>query len=97
MNKKQHKSNRNKANLSPVEGLDTGKITSNERVSPLLGRPIRVNTQQKARQLLSRLILEFQKGTIKNKDAKDLCYLIISYVNVSTQTDIEERVKKLEG
>ena len=63
---------------------------------PLLYRPIRINKIDDARRLLSRLILEFQKGTIQSRDAKDLCYLVVSYVNVASQTDLEARLSAIE-
>ena len=62
----------------------------------LIGRPVRLKTVDDARRLLSRLILEFQRGTIDDKKSKCLCYLVVSYVDVATQTDFEDRIKALE-
>lgn len=63
----------------------------------LLDKPIRISKVRDARRLLGKLILEFQKGNIANQDAKDLCYLVTSYVNVAVQSDFEERLQKLES
>jgi len=63
---------------------------------PILGRPIRIRSIEDARRLLSRLILEFQKGTVENRNAKDLCYLVISFVNIVSQSEIENRLAEIE-
>jgi hypothetical protein len=62
----------------------------------LPGKPIRVQTARQARRLMSRLILEFQRGSVDNKSAKDLAYLIIAYLSSCKSDDLEERVEALE-
>jgi len=83
-----------------IDGSKSPETARNKAIIrgiPLLnGRPVRVRKVDDARRLLSRLILEFQKGSIGGQAAKDLCYLVISYVNVAVQTDLESRLSKLE-
>jgi hypothetical protein len=37
-----------------------------------------------------------QSGQIENTQAKDLCYLLTSYVNIYKVVDIEHRITELE-
>ena len=62
----------------------------------LFARPIRIKKIDDARRLLSRLILALQKKQIAGRDAKDLCYIVVSYVNVASETDLEKRVEEIE-
>jgi len=59
--------------------------------------PIKVNNLKSARRLLSRLIYQLQTGEVKNQTAKDLTYLLISYVNVFKAYEFEQRLEKLES
>lgn len=67
-----------------------------ENQSTLLTKPVKIRHLKDAKRLLSKLITEFQKGTIKSREAKDLCYLVISYVQIAKDVDIEDRLKVLE-
>jgi len=58
--------------------------------------PIKVNNLKSAKRLLSRLIYELQAGTIESQIAKDLTYLLTSYVNVFKQHEFEQRLEELE-
>lgn len=62
---------------------------------------VKVTNLKQAKRLLSKLIFDLQTGTIKNQDAKDLTYLLVSYVNVFKQYEIEQRLdaieKKMDG
>lgn len=58
--------------------------------------PIRVTNLRSAKRLLSRLIYELQRGTIENQTAKDLTYLLVSYVNVFKQYELEKRIDEIE-
>jgi len=58
--------------------------------------PIKVTNLKNAKRLLSKLIYELQAGTIEGQRAKDLCYLLISYVNVFKSYEIENRLTELE-
>jgi len=71
--------------------------TGNAKGTPLLhGKPIAVTNIRTAKRLLSRLILAFQKGEANGRDAKDLCYLVSIYVQIAKDTELEERLIKLE-
>lgn len=58
--------------------------------------PIKVNSLKSAKRLLSKLIYELQTGNIDNQKAKDLTYLLISFVNVFKQYEIERRLEEVE-
>jgi hypothetical protein len=74
------------------------KLEANIKTPPLLlGKPVFVTNFRTAKRLLSRLILGFQKGEISGRDSKDLCYLVASFVQIAKDTEIEERLSKLEG
>lgn len=57
---------------------------------------IKVTNLKNAKRLLSRLIYDLQIGTIENQTAKDLTYLLVSYVNVFKQYEIEQRLGAIE-
>ena len=77
-----------------LQVINTKLLT--EDSSNLLATPVKIRQLKDAKRLLSKLITEFQKGTIKSREAKDLCYLIVSYVNIAKDIDLEERIKSLE-
>lgn len=58
--------------------------------------PIKVTNLKNAKRLLSRLIYDLQAGMIENQTAKDLTYLLVSYVNVFKQYEIEQRIDEIE-
>lgn len=76
------------------------KPIDNKQVSPSHPpkgtRPMRVRNNQDARRLLGRLILQLQTGAIENRLAKDLTYLLISYVQIARESDLEVRLEELE-
>ncbi len=61
-----------------------------------LSNPIKVTSLKNAKRLLSRLIYDLQSGMIENQTAKDLTYLLVSYVNVFKQYEIEKRIDEIE-
>ena len=58
--------------------------------------PIKVTNLKNAKRLLSKLIYELQTGKIDNQTAKDLTYLLVSFVNVFKQYEMEGRISELE-
>ena len=63
-------------------------------VSPLLETPI--ENIGDAKRTLGRLILAFQRGNVHSKDAKTLCYLLISFCQISKEHEFEARIDLLE-
>jgi hypothetical protein len=57
---------------------------------------IRVNSLASAKRLLSRLILQLQKKEVTGPEAKDLCYLLTSYVNIHKTNDLETKLLEIE-
>lgn len=62
----------------------------------LLGKPVTVRTSADAKRLLTKLISAFQRGQIVGRDAKDLCYLVVSFIQVCQQKEMEDRLSRLE-
>ena len=60
-------------------------------------RPVKVRKLKDAKRLLSRLIVQLQAGTIAGQDAKDLCYLLSTFVQIVRDADLEQRIEKLEA
>ncbi|NLT52747.1 MAG: hypothetical protein GXX85_17725 [Ignavibacteria bacterium] len=58
--------------------------------------PIKVNNVKTAKRLLSRLIYDLQDNSINGQKAKDLCYLLSVFIQVFNQSELEERINKLE-
>lgn len=88
-------------NIAKKSTNKPAKDQSNKGVSetippPLLEKPVKINKPRDAKRLLSRLIYNFQLGLIKDKDAKTLTYLLISYIQINSQVDLEERIAELE-
>jgi hypothetical protein len=74
--------------------IDKNKVTNG--ITPLLDKPIRIRKVKDAKRLLSKLIYEMQIGKIQSQQAKDLTYLLISFVNITTATEFELRLNLLE-
>lgn len=64
---------------------------------PMFNKIVRVNNARSAKRLMGKIILEFQRRTICSDDAKTLCYLVSTFIQACTMSDIEERVKSLEN
>jgi len=56
----------------------------------------KVTNVKEARRLLSKIIECFCKGTLDNKDAKDLCYILSVFITVIKETEFDERLQALE-
>ena len=83
--------------LLEVIGPKTAECNGLGLVPPLMGlRPIRVSCARDAKRLMARIILALQKQTIASQTARDLCYLLVTYVTMLRETELEERVAKLE-
>lgn len=95
MNEQEITSRKRKKPLSKNLKLISFKEDS-ESISPLLIKPVKITKVKDAKRLLSNLIYQFQLGQIENQNAKDLTYMLMSYVNICTQVDFEERLKSLE-
>ena len=61
---------------------------------PALEKEIR--NVKDARRLLSRIISEFRAGKIEGTDAKTMAYLLSVYVQITKDTELEERILQLE-
>lgn len=64
--------------------------------SALERKPIVVRDARSAKRLLGRLIVAMQKREVLGSEAKDLCYLLSVFVQIHRDSDLEERIVKLE-
>lgn len=71
--------------------------TNTDAPTPRLPKRERpVKNARDARRLLSTIISEFRQGIIQGTDAKTLCYLLSTYVQIQQASELEERLVKLE-
>lgn len=59
--------------------------------------PIKVTNLKSAKRLLSKLIYELQFKRIDSQAAKDLTYLLVSFVNIFKNYELEKRLEELES
>ena len=81
-----------KQHAEPVQVVTTASETLD--TPPLLEKPVK--NVKDARRLLSTIIAEFRAGMIQGTDAKTMCYLLSTYVSITKDTELEERITKLE-
>lgn len=71
-------------------------VKPNPTLIPLLDANIPVTNLKNAKRLMSKLISGFISGKIINQNAKDLAYLVSTFVAIVKDAEIEERIKMLE-
>lgn len=59
-------------------------------------KAVKVTKINHAKRLLSKLIYQLQKGEITGQLAKDLTYLLSTFINIFKTAELEERINKLE-
>ena len=59
-------------------------------------RDIKILKVKDVKRAMSRLIIEFCKGTVKNDEAKTLTYLLSTYIQIIQQAEFEIRLTELE-
>jgi len=65
-------------------------------VSPWIFSKRRIRTVNDAKAVLARLIQAFQEQRIDDTPAKTLTYMLISFVNICRDSDMEQRLTELE-
>lgn len=55
-----------------------------------------IRTIADARRALGKLITDFKAGSVSAPDARTMCYLLSTFVAVSKDTELEDRVRALE-
>lgn len=58
--------------------------------------PSRITNIRQAKRILSSLISEFVKGSITNQDAKDLAYLLSTFVSIIKDAELEQKLSLME-
>lgn len=72
------------------------ELTYAGKIAGKIEKPVRIKKISDAKRLLSKLIYKLQTGEITGQVAKDLTYLLISYVNIVRDLEIENRLKIIE-
>jgi hypothetical protein len=63
---------------------------------PMFPRPIRITKAKDAKRLLSRMIYQLQTGEIEGRQAKDMTYLLVAFIQIEKEIVLEDRVKQIE-
>jgi len=71
-------------------------LTYTGSIAGKIEKPVKVTKISDAKRLLSKLIYKLQTGEIEGQSAKDLTYLLISFVNIIKDVEFETRLKELE-
>lgn len=79
----------------PLEPIEPKGVGSNIPL-PLNIRVTNLTNLKSAKRLMSKLISSFISGKISNQNAKDLAYLVSTYVSIAKDSEIEGRIKMLE-
>ncbi len=90
------------AKQSGESGANTPKVLAlrqGGRNSPLSlkEKPVRVRNLKDAKKLLGRLLVGFQRGEIQGEDARTLCHIISTYIQLVKDVELEARIAELEG
>jgi|GEM_PF-2558234 len=74
----------------------TDELTYTGSIAGKIEKPIKIVSITSAKRLLSKLIYKLQTGEISGQNAKDMCYLLISYVNMIKDIELEKRIEEIE-
>ena len=85
-----------KAKVKELIEKKTNTLAYTGNIAGKIEKPVKVNKINDAKRLLSRLIYKLQSNEISGQDAKDLTYLLISYVTIVKDIDFERRLKTIE-
>jgi hypothetical protein len=61
-----------------------------------ISRPVRIRDVQSAKRLLSRVIMQIQRGEVEDGKARLLTYCLSVYVGICKDNDFEIRLKAIE-
>ena len=75
--------------------ITSKKENDENKAIPGLKTAIRVTSAKDARRLMSRLLLEYQKGTITSQTFKDLIYGLSNFINVFRAEELENELEKI--
>ena len=79
-----------------IENKRNSLTYTGSNIAGKIERPIKVTKIADAKRLLSKLIYKLQTGEVTGQDAKDMTYLLISYVAIIKDNEMENRLTQLE-
>lgn len=85
-----------KARVKQAIENKTNELSYTGNIAGKIERPVKVKSISDAKRLLSKLIYKLQTGEINGQNAKDMTYLLISYVNMVKDNEFENRLTEIE-
>jgi hypothetical protein len=85
-----------KAKVKQLIESKRNELSYTPNLAGRIEKPVKVVKISDAKRLLSKLIYKLQTGEIAGQEAKDMTYLLISYVNMVKDIEFENRIKLLE-
>lgn len=79
-----------------IENKTNDLTYTGSNIAGKIEKPIKVTKISDAKRLLSKLIYKLQSGEVTGQDAKDMTYLLISYVNIVKDIELEQRLLEIE-
>ena len=71
-------------------------LTYTGSIAGKIERPVKIVSISSAKRLLSKLIYKLQTGEVSGQNAKDMCYLLISYVNMVKDFELAKKIETIE-
>jgi hypothetical protein len=85
-----------KAKVKQLIESKRNALTYTPNIAGRIEKPVKVVKISDAKRLLSKLIYKLQTGEVTGQDAKDMTYLLISYVNMVKDIEFENRLQNIE-
>ena len=85
-----------KARVKQVIENKKDTLTYTGNIAGKIEKPVKITSISSAKRLLSKLIYKLQTGEIEGQSAKDMCYLLISYVNMVKDFELEKKIEAIE-
>ena len=74
----------------------TNELSYAGNIAGKIEKPVKIVSISSAKRLLSKLIYKLQTGEVTGKNAKDMCYLLISYVNMVKDFELAKKIEVIE-
>lgn len=85
-----------KAKVKQLIENKRNELTYTPNIAGRIEKPVKVTKISDAKRLLSKLIYKLQIGEVSGQEAKDMTYLLISYVNIVKDIELEKRLQIIE-
>ncbi|MGD1007065.1 MAG: hypothetical protein ABR980_07540 [Ignavibacteriaceae bacterium] len=79
-----------------VENKTNELSYAGDNIAGKIEKPVKIVSISSAKRLLSKLIYKLQTGEVSGQNAKDMCYLLISYVNMVKDFELVKKIDEIE-